>query len=92
MPCRVDPDRSGLDALGNPVRLREVARPDGGRQTVDRVVRRRDRLVDVVDLDHGGDRAEDLLLRDPHVVADAGEDRRLHEVTVAEVGRRARRR
>ena len=33
------------------------------------------------------DRAEDLLLRDAHVVAHAGEDRRLHEVALLEARR-----
>ena len=74
----VDPDDAGLDAAHEPECRVEVARPDAGREAVDRVVRDLDRLVRAVELDHRGDRSEDLLARDRHVVLDAREERGIH--------------
>ena len=44
------------------------------------------RVVDVVEGDDREHRAEDLLLRDAHVVVDAGEHRRLHVPALVEPG------
>src|SRR5262245_12630596 len=43
---RVDPDHAGFDLTHEAERDVDVARPHAGRETVDRVVRDRDRLVD----------------------------------------------
>ena len=43
------------------------------------------RLVLAVERDDHDHRPEDLLLRDPHVVGDAGEDRRLDEVAIRQL-------
>ena len=67
----------------------EVARPDAGREAVDRVVRDLDRLVHAVERDHRGDRPEDLLARDRHAVLHAGEERRADVGALAEFLRRA---
>ena len=70
----VDPDGAGLDARGDAVAARGIARPDGGHQPVLDVVRDPDRVLLVLERDHGDDRAEDLLLRNGH----AGVDLREH--------------
>ncbi len=79
----VDPDDAGAQRSCEPMCTRDVARPDRGGEAVDRVVRDGDRLVLVDERDRGEDGAEDLLARDPHVVRDCVEDRRLDEVAAA---------
>src|SRR5436190_993224 len=73
---RVYPDGAGPDRSGQAVGLLHVTGPDPGRQPVRRVVRDPDGLGLVLELDHGEDRAEDLLTGDPPAVGDAVEDRR----------------
>ena len=79
----VDPDGAGLEPRRDVVRLLDVARPDAGGEAVDRVVRARDRLVHVDELDRREHRSEDLLARDRHLGRDVREHRRLHEVALA---------
>src|SRR4051794_23490655 len=70
----VDPDHAGLDALGHPLALRAVLRPNRGAEAEVRVVGSPHRLLLGVDDDDRHHRAEDLLLHDPHLVLDPGED------------------
>ncbi len=61
----VDPDHAGPDGPGGArSALRDVAGPDRRRQAVLGVVGHGGHLVDVVEREHGGDRAEDLLAGD----------------------------
>jgi len=70
---------------GAPVGAGEIARPDAGGEPVGRVVRDPDRLVLVGERHDRHDGAEDLLARDPHVVPDAGIDRRQDEPATREL-------
>jgi len=70
----VDPDRAGAQALGHPDGAGRVAAPHGAGQAVPGVVGHGDRVVVVVDRDHGQDRAEDLLLGDARGRVGPGED------------------
>src|SRR5580658_318598 len=54
----------------------DAAGPDTGGEPVIRLIGDRDRLVLIVETNDAEHRAEDLLLRDPHTVVHAGEDRR----------------
>ena len=80
----------GLQVAHRAERLVDVAREDRGREPVADPVRDADRLVEVLDRDQRRRRAEDLLLRDPHLRIDVGEDRRPVEEALAELalGRR----
>ena len=80
----VRPDPAGLDLATGPVGLRTVARPDAGAEPVEGVVGDLERVVLVVEAGHRDDRAEDLLLEDPHRVV-ALEDRRLDVVAAGQV-------
>src|SRR5262249_23029297 len=64
----VDPDHACLDVAPGVDRGVEVLGPDAGGQAIDRVVGDRDRVVEVLERQHGADRAEDLLLRNLHLV------------------------
>src|SRR5439155_679987 len=66
-----------------------VAGPDVAVEPVVGVVGERDRLGLVAERDRGDHRPEDLLARDRHVVARAGEERRLHVIAPSEVRRAA---
>src|SRR4249920_3294598 len=70
---RVDRDHACLERPGDSQGPGTIARPDRARESVRGVVRDPDRVGLVVERDHRGDRAEDLLSRDAVVV------RRLHE-------------
>src|SRR5690606_14922398 len=78
----VDPDGARLDAACDAVRAFDVARPDPGREAVDRVVRERDGLLLVTERQRGEDRPEDLLAGDRVLGRDAVEDRRLEPVAL----------
>eukprot|EP00760_Papus_ankaliazontas_P027766 PhM_4_TR3439/c0_g1_i2/m.94172 len=80
---RVHPDGAGLDARGVLEGRREVLREDAGGESVVGLVGALDGLVEAVELHHGGDRAEDLLLGDGHVVIDVCKDRGADEVAGA---------
>ena len=75
----VDPHRAGRERSLTFDSAAHVAGPHAGGEAVARVVGDRDRLLLVLERDDRQHRAEDLLLRDAHVVVDAGEDRRLDE-------------
>src|SRR5690606_5987278 len=62
----IDPDRAGLDRLGDAHRPADVLGPDPGREAVDGVVRNPYRLCLVFEPDDREDGTEDLLARDPH--------------------------
>src|SRR5215510_11891801 len=80
----VDPHRAGANGACHPVRLAHVARPYPGGEAVGGVVPLQDGVVLVLEGNDGDDRAEDLLARDLHGVAHAGEDGGLHEVALLE--------
>src|SRR5260370_38857322 len=61
----------------------QVARPDRGGRAVVRVVAQKTRVVLIRERDRRADRAENLLARDPHLIVDAGEQRRVDEVALA---------
>src|SRR5918997_3786993 len=82
---RVDRDLAGLQAPGELDRLAHVAGPDRGDQAVVGAVGDLEGLVVVVHRGDPEDRAEDLLLVDPHVRADVVEQGRLHEVAALEL-------
>jgi hypothetical protein len=48
----VDPDDSGLHGFGKPVGARDVARPDAGRQSINRFVGLPNQIVIVVKADY----------------------------------------
>src|SRR5262245_19409733 len=83
----VDVDLSRVEAGRDTVRARQVAGPDAGGEPVVGVVGDADRpLLLVVERNHAGDRAEELLARDPHVVADARVDGGRDEPALAQLG------
>src|SRR5690606_33583305 len=81
----VDLDLAGADPAGEGLGPLRVGAPHAAGQAVDRVVGDSGGVVLVLVADDRQDRPEDLLLGDGHVVADLGEDRRLHVVAALEV-------
>src|SRR2546422_5329257 len=77
--------RPGAERARHPQRALGVARPQVAVEAVVGVVGERDRLRLVAKRDGADHRAEDLLARDDHVVAHAGEERRLDVVVAREV-------
>src|SRR5947207_7692269 len=67
---RVDPNRPGLDPAREAMAARGIARPHRRHQPVAHVVRDADRILLVLERDHGDDRPEDLLLRNSHGALD----------------------
>src|ERR1700730_7562713 len=80
----IHPHDAGAQALHSAHRAEDVARPDGGREAVIRVVGDAQRVFLAVARDDGGDRTEDLLARDPIGVVDVVKDRRLQKVAAFE--------
>src|SRR3546814_20755881 len=78
---------AGAHALGDGVALFLVDTVDVTGEAEVGVVGDRDRIVDVVVADDHQHRPEDFLERDPHLVADVGEPRRLVVVALAEAVR-----
>ena len=76
----VDPNRSGPDGAGGPEGLADVPGPDGGGQAVLGVVGLAGHLGHVVEREHGGHGAEDLLPGDAEVLGVGLEDRGRDEV------------
>ena len=60
--------------------------PHGPGEAVLGIIRDAHGVVDVVERDDREHRTEDLLLRDAHVVGDAGEHRRLHVPALVQAG------
>lgn len=83
---RVHPDGASAQALDDVIRLVQIFGEYGRRQAVIGAIGPFDGLVDVAEPNQLLDRSEDFLLRDAHVVGYVGEDRRLDEVAVAELG------
>src|SRR5256885_5934449 len=79
--------RPGAERARHPQRALGVARPHVAVEAVVRVVGERDRLGLVAKRDGADHRTEDLLARDHHVVAHAGEERRLDVVAARQVRR-----
>src|SRR2546426_6395212 len=79
--------RPGAERARHPQRALGVARPHVAVEAVVGIVGERDRLGLVAKRDGADHRAEDLLARDDHVVAHAGEERRLDVVAAREVRR-----
>src|SRR5215217_2812177 len=82
----VEADHAGLELLDDAERALDVARVDVRHEPVLGVVRRGDRGVLVVEADHRGDGAEDLLLQQPRFAGHAAEHRGLVEVAGAVAG------
>src|ERR1700737_3798974 len=61
--------------------LADIGGPDAGAETEARGIGAPDQLVGILERDRRDHRAENLLLRDPHIVLDVGEHGRRHEVT-----------
>ena len=80
---RVDREDAGFERAGDAQRPGPVARPDGAGQPVGRVVGEPDGLLLVRERNHGRDRAEHLLARDPVVVRGLDERAREPEAAVA---------
>src|SRR5882757_5065877 len=80
----VRPDAARLDGAARAVGGVDVPRPHAGPEPVQRVVGDLDGVVEVVEGRDRDDRAEDLLLEDPHPVV-ALEDRRLDVVTALQL-------
>src|SRR6185295_20186709 len=74
----VDPDVADAQPTRQADRPVEVARPDRTAEPERVVVRDRQRLVLIVERQHGQDRPEDLLPRDRHLGTHVIEDRRRH--------------
>src|SRR5581483_11030295 len=85
----VDVDRAGLEHRRQPVGLRDVAGPEPGGEPVLGVVGPRRDLLQILEGHRHENRPEDLLARDPHVVADAREEGGGDEVAAAVALRRA---
>src|SRR5256885_12668096 len=79
--------RPGAERARHPQRALGVACPQVAVEAVVRVVGERDRLGLVAKRDGADHRAEDLLARDHHVIAHAGEERRLDVVAARQVRR-----
>src|SRR2546425_6880182 len=83
-------EHPGLRLFGVPEGRAEIVGVDGRREAVAHGVRGLERRLEVIcgnDADH---RSEDLLLRERHPRVDLAEDRRLDEVSSAQLGARRR--
>lgn len=76
----VDPERARLDAVRCRNGAVDITREDRSCEAVCRVVGQPDHLVLVLELDHYGDRPEDLLLHDLHAWLRVREDGRFNKV------------
>src|SRR6218665_117954 len=76
----VDPHAARLHLAHGAQRLRQVLRPDGGREAENAVVGDGDGVLEGVEGHHGEHRSEDLLAQQRRVGVHAGHQRRLHEV------------
>lgn len=81
----VDPDGAGAELVGDADGGVEVRRVDGGGEAVGRVVADADGVGFVGEFGNGAHGAEDFLLHNLHVFADAGEDGRFDEVAFVAV-------
>src|SRR5919106_4908978 len=82
-PVGVDPHGAGLEALGHGERPFDALGPDAGREAVDGAVGDLESLLVVVERHDREDWAEHLLVGDPHLWRDLGEDRGLDEPPLA---------
>ncbi len=80
----IDPDRAGAQRLRDLVRLADIGGPDAGAEAEGGGVGALDQLVRILERDRRDHRAEDLFLRDAHVVLHIGKHRRLHEIALRE--------
>ena len=80
---RIEPDHAGLQRIGHPQRAAHVAGPDIAGQAILHAIGDLDRVVLVLEGDHGQERAEHFLLRHPHFRMRAGDQRRLHVMSAA---------
>lgn len=76
----------GRTACSRRVRGLQISGPHRRGESVNRIVRDRERLANPIHLDDGRDRSEDLLASYCHRVVDAGEQRRI-DVAAGQVGR-----
>ena len=81
----IGPDAAGLDGTAHAVGDIAIACPDAGAQTVQRVVGQRQRFGFVLEGRHGQYRAENLFLKDAHLVVTL-EERRLDVIAAGQIG------
>src|SRR5215510_685366 len=74
----IDPDDASSQRLHGAERFEDVARPDGGCETVRRIVGYLDCVLLAFKRDNGRDRAEDFFTGDAGAVINVVEDGRLH--------------
>src|SRR3546814_3758397 len=82
-PIGIHPDDTGLQAIRHIDRPGDTLGPDAGSQTIEDVIGDGDRFIFVLELYDGQDGPKHLLLSNAQLVVDAGEDRGLHEPTLA---------
>src|SRR5256885_5715748 len=80
----IDPNNTRLDLFRKSMCARDVARPNTGRQTVDRVVRLFNQIVFVFEANDRHHWSKDLLLGHAHAVLHFRKDRWTEEVTSLE--------
>src|SRR6202048_110681 len=76
----IDPDGAGLGLLRETLHASDVPAPDASREAVGGTVGDPQRVGLVAEFYHAHHRAEDFLLRDPHLVFDVGKDRGADEI------------
>src|SRR5271156_1677034 len=79
----VEPHRSGAKLGSDTVRFADVARPDRGRESVDRIVGELDDLVRIIEGNCSDDGAKDFLADDFHVRLHVDQDGGLDEISRA---------
>src|ERR1700730_15671865 len=80
----VYPYGPGADSACQAMRLAHVPRPDAAAQPEHRGIGAMHQFIHVLQRYRRDDRTENLLLRNPHVVADIGEDRGRHEIALSQ--------
>src|SRR6266478_6298450 len=78
----IHPHRAGAHTVCNGMGLGDVLRPHRRRQAIHGLIRALGHFVDVLELQDGHDRPEDLLLRDLHIILHVRKHRRLDEVAL----------
>ena len=84
----VDPHGPGLHPARDPVGTAQIAGPKSTTQAIDAIVHRSKHLRLVIPSEDPGDRAEDLFLRDAHIVSNIFKQGWLHEQARLEPGYR----
>src|SRR5438132_6721402 len=80
---RIEPDHAGLQRIGHTQRAAHVAGPDVAGKAIAYAIGDLDGVGLVSERDYGQERAENLFLRDAHVRAGIGDERRSHIMPAA---------